>query len=233
MSVDPTALSQLSIFQGVERDLLWELADQSQSHCYEKGEIIIYEGDRFQAKLYAVLEGKILVSKIASSGKETVIRQLPSGEMFAAPALFGDRIAPATVTAMIPTTIVTLEKSVLLQAIQKQPSLALQILEVLNTRIQEMHQTIHDLISERAIVRLSRVIYYSAQRYGTQEKAKGQQLEAKLPYQQLSRMIGITYEECVRLVNKELHEILTYQRGGIITLQDEAALVALISPTFD
>ena len=112
-------------------------------------------------------------------------------------------------------------------------AIGLQILHCFNQRLQEMHQTIHDLISERAIVRLSRAIYYSGQRYGVSETSLGQQLNSKLPYQQLSRMIGITYEECVRLVKKELKDILIYQRGGIITIQDEAALVAVISVALD
>ncbi|NJM68291.1 MAG: winged helix-turn-helix domain-containing protein, partial [Acaryochloris sp. RU_4_1] len=39
------------------------------------------------------------------------------------------------------------------------------------------------------------------------------------PYYQIARSIGITYEECVRLF-KQLQEVVSYRRGGKITILD-------------
>ena len=168
------------------------------------------------------------MQKIAPSGKETTLRQLPSGELFAAPALFGDGIATATVTAFKPSQIVTIPKADLLDAIQQEPHVALQILQCFNQRLQEMHQTIHGLISERAVVRLARLIQYMADRYGVEQTSEGACLNTKLPHQQLARMVGITYEESVRLIKKDLATIVQYDRGGVITIQDHHALSTII-----
>jgi len=220
-------LSGLEIFATLHPEVLSVLAHQTQVEQFQRGEILFHEGDRLPEKLYAVLQGEIQIQKVSASGKETVLRWLPAGEIFAAPALFGDRVAPATAIALRDCAIVTLKKSALLEAIQSTPEVALQILHCYNRRLQEMHQTIHGLISKRAIVRLARTIQYTARRYGTEMTEEGACLIAKLPYQQLARTVGITYEECARLVKKDLGTIVSYQRGGKIAILDATALEAI------
>ncbi|MGD2184290.1 Crp/Fnr family transcriptional regulator [Lusitaniella coriacea] len=229
MQATAEQLSHLSIFTVLHAEALSLLAPQTQIKGFQRGEIVFNEGDYLPPKLYAVLTGEIQIQKVSVSGKETVLRWLPPGELFAAPALFGDGIAPATAIALQDCEVVTLEKSALLEAIQSTPEVALQILQCFNQRLQEMHQTIHGLVSERAIVRLARTLQYIAQRYGTKKTKQGVCLTVKLPYQQLARRIGITYEECVRLTNKDLRAIVSYQRGGIIAILDASALDAIAS----
>ena len=221
-------LQSLSIFAQVAPEILSELIVDSQVKSYKRGAIVVHEGDRFPTKLHAILKGGLLIQKIALSGKETTLRQLPAGEMFAAPALFGNGTAPATVTALKDTQIVTIEKAALLNSIQATPDIALQILQCFNQRLQEMHQTIHGLISERAVVRLARLILYTAGRYGTESSSEGLELNTKLPHQQMARMVGITYEESVRLIKKDLDGMIKYGRGGVITIQDTAALESVM-----
>lgn len=45
----------------------------------------------------------------------------------------------------------------------------------------------------------------------------------------MARMIGITYEECVRLMKKELNTTIIYRRGGNITIKSMTALEELLS----
>ena len=228
MQATPEQLKRVIVLSQLESVFLSKLSVGSKVQFYKTGEIIIYEGDLFSPKLYAVLEGKVSVEKVSEGGKDTILRQLSSGEMFAAPALFGDLIAPATVVALQDTTIVTIDKKTLLQVIQLAPEVALQILSCFNQRLQEMHQTIHGLISERATVRLARLILYTAKRYGWEKTDEGFCLNTSLSHQQIARMIGITYEECVRLMKKDLHDIVIYRRGGNITIKTITALEGLL-----
>ncbi|WP_161634984.1 cyclic nucleotide-binding domain-containing protein [Leptolyngbya sp. Heron Island J] len=80
-------LAKIDVFSNLRPEVLTQLANAAKISFYKQGEILIHEGDRFTAKFHAVLEGKLLVQKIAVSGKETTLRQLSAGEMFAAPAL--------------------------------------------------------------------------------------------------------------------------------------------------
>jgi len=221
-------LSQIIVFAGLETADKISLQPHTLVQCHSKGEIILHEGDHLPAKLYAVVSGSIQVTKIATTGKETILRALATGEIFAAPALLGNGISPATVTAESDCEILTLARDALLKAIQQNPEIALQMLMVFNTRIQLLHETVHGLVSERAIVRLARLIQYFAIESGTEFSSQGASLTVKLSYYRMARSIGITYEECVRLI-KTINSVVTYSRGGKITILDTQKLDAIAS----
>ena len=219
-------LQQILVLSKLDHEQLVQLQPHALIKQYARGDIILHEGDRLPAQLFAVLSGRVAVKKTASTGKETVLRTLPAGELFAAPALFGNSTAPATVVAEQTCQILTIERPILLAMIQDTPELALQIIAVLNERLQHLHQVVHGLASERAIVRLAQHIQAAAIAEGTRETAQGLLLRSPLPYAQVAGSIGITYEECARLF-KQLQSIVQYSRGGKILVLDWAKLGAI------
>jgi CRP/FNR family transcriptional regulator, cyclic AMP receptor protein len=225
MQITAEQLRQIAIFAELEPEQLAQLQPHAVIQHYAKGEIIVHEGDRLPPKLFAVFSGVIQVKKTATTGKETILRTLPAGELFAAPALFGDGIAPATVVAEQDCEILRLERSVLLTMIQQTPEVAFRIITLLNERLQRLHGTVHGLVSERAIVRLAQFIQVEIIKAGVDETAAGVYLRSHLPYYQIARSIGITYEECVRLF-KQL-PMIRYHRGGKILLLDAEQLAVI------
>ncbi|MBD6620235.1 Crp/Fnr family transcriptional regulator [Komarekiella sp. 'clone 1'] len=221
-------LSQIIVFAGLETADQKSLQPHTLVQHHPKGEIILHEGDRLPAKLYAVVSGSIQVTKIATTGKETILRALAAGEIFAAPALLGNGISPATVTAESDCEILSIQRDALLKAIQQNPDIALRMLMIFNTRIQLLHETVHGLVSERAIVRLARLIQYFATEFGTKSSPQGTSLKVKLSYYRMARSSGITYEECVRLI-KSINSVVAYSRGGQITILDAQKLDAIAS----
>jgi CRP/FNR family transcriptional regulator, cyclic AMP receptor protein len=212
-------LSQILIFSQLSSSSLESLQSHSNLDFYNRGEIVFTEGQCIPNKLYALASGSIQISKIAASGKETMMRTLNSGEMFAAPALVGDGIAPATITTLTDCLVLTVEKAALLESIQKNPDIALNILITMNKRLQQLHNRLHGVVSERAITRLAGFIIDAATEYGTEHTNQGTCLRAYLPYYQIARSIGISYEECVRLF-KQIYPVVNYHRGGRITIRD-------------
>jgi CRP/FNR family transcriptional regulator, cyclic AMP receptor protein len=225
MQITSEQLRQISIFAELDQEQRIHLQPHAKLKPYLQGEVILYEGDRLPAKLFAVFSGVIQIKKTASTGKETILRTLPAGEIFAAPALFGDGISPATVVADRDCEILTIDLSALLDLIQQTPDVAFHMLALLNDRIQKLHSTVHGLVSERAIVRLAQFIQLSITESGVETTPEGLYLRSRLPYYQIARSIGITYEECVRLF-KQL-SMLSYQRGGKILLLDAEQLASI------
>ncbi|MBP5977411.1 Crp/Fnr family transcriptional regulator [Brasilonema sp. CT11] len=216
-------ISQIAVFVGLEPSDKLSLQPHTQVRRYLKEEIILHEGDALPDVLFALVSGSIQMTKTAGTGKETILRTLSAGEIFAAPALLGNGIAPATVTALSDCEILTVQRDTLLKAIQENPEIALRMLMVFNSRIQQLHETVHGLVSERAIVRLARIIQYFAEHEGTQSTPQGEVLKIQLPYYRIARSIGITYEECVRLI-KSLKSVIAYSRGGKIIILDAKKL---------
>ncbi len=221
-------LAQIGIFGSLNQTELERLQEHTAIRTYRQGEVVMYEGDRIPEKLYTLLSGCLRVAKTAPSGKETILRTLFQGDIFAAPALLGNGIAPATVTAETDVQVLTTERDVLLAAIGENPEIALRILAIFNRRLQQLHETVHGLVSERAIVRLARFIHYFASEQGTKITENTVCLEKRFPYYQIARSIGITYEECVRLF-KKLKPFVSYSRGGKITVLDWQRLEAIAS----
>jgi CRP/FNR family transcriptional regulator, cyclic AMP receptor protein len=221
-------LCKILVFVPLTPPELQQLQPYTAVQNYQQGEIVMQEGDCLPAKLYSVLTGSLRIIRTTATGKETILRTLLAGEIFAAPALFGNGIAPATVIAESNSQVLTVERDALLEAIRQTPELALRMLSVFNQRLQELHDTVHGLVSERAIVRLAQFIEYFASRYGTESTPAGKRLNVNLSYYQIARSIGITYEECVRLF-KSINSVLAYSRGGKITVLDEGLLEAIAS----
>lgn len=219
MKANVEQLAQIGIFASLNRTELERLQEHTAIRTYQQGEVVMYEGDRIPEKLYTLLSGSLRVAKTAAAGKETILRTLFQGDIFAAPALLGNPVAPATVTAETDVQVLTTEREFLLAAIRQNPEIALRILAVFNQRLQQLHETVHGLVSERAIVRLARFIHYFGIEQGTKMVDNSVCLEKRFPYYQIARSIGITYEECVRLF-KKLKPFVSYSRGGKITVLD-------------
>ncbi len=226
--VDSAQLQQIPLFANLELSLLEQLAAKSKLTQYAMDEVVFHEEDELPACLHVLVSGSLRIAKIAESGKETILRILPAGEVFAAPALFGNGRAPGTATAIEPVTVLTLRREALLEGFSQNPELALHLLVVFNQRLQQLHNRVHGLVSERAIVRLVRYLEHFAADRGTEIVAEGERLRGKLTYYQIARSIGITYEECVRLF-KQLQPAVTYQRGGIITILARQRLTAMVN----
>lgn len=232
MQVTVEQLGQISLFSGLDLERLTQLQIHAVVKQYLREEIIFHEGDRLPAKLFVVLSGRIEIKKTASTGKETILRTLPAGEIFAAPALFSNASAPASVVAEEDCQILMIERTALIEVIQKTPEIALQIIAVLNERLQHLHQVVHGLASERALVRLAQFIQRAEIAEGTDLTEQGLCLRSRLPYYQIARSIGITYEECVRLF-KQMQAIVTYHRGGKIRVLNQAKLDAIALGEYD
>lgn len=218
-------LQQISIFHNLGSTQLESLVPYSYVREYQPDEIVMHEGEHIPQQLHALIAGKLEIKKTAANGKETVVRLIRVGELFAAPAIFGNGISPAMVICQVESQVLTIEREALLQAISHSPEISLRILEVFNQRLQQLHNTVHGLISEPAMVRLIRLIQYYRERDGTYSVGEGDCLNIKLPYYQIARSIGITYEECVRLF-KKIKGIVIYQRGGTIIVKDWEKLEA-------
>ncbi len=199
MQITSEQLRQISIFRELNPEQLLQLHPQTMVQYYSQGEIILHESNRLPAKLFAVFSGVIQIKKTAPTGKETILRTLPAGEIFAAPALFGDGIAPAAVVADRDCEILTIDRSALLVLIQQTPDVAFRMIALLNDRIQKLYSMVHGLVSERAIVRLAQYIQLSISESSVEITPEGTYLRSRLSYYQIARSIGITYEKCVLL----------------------------------
>lgn len=227
MQVAIADLEQIGILRDLDQAQLKRLCDHSQIRSYRPQEIVFHEQDTLAPCLYILVSGLLHVTKLATTGKKTLLRTLRVEEIFAAPALVGNCIAPATIHAETNSKVLMIERLAFMEVIRQTPEVALMILAIYNQRLQEMHTLVHELTCERAVVRLIRLIQQQAVQYGTKQNEQGHSfLNEQLPYAQMACRVGITYEECIRLI-RGLKPIITYQKGGKICITDWQALESI------
>lgn len=221
ISVD--ILANLKIFAGLDPRHLEALASISALRTVERGACVFHEGEPMPPCFHILALGTIQIVKSAASGKETAIRLIGPGEVFAWAAILDGGLAPASARALTPARVIKIPQAALLQLLAENPQVALRLLATLSERLRDVHEQLHAVVSERARTRLARLIL----RHHARE---GASLKTPLPHQVLSRMAGITYEESVRIVGEWAHSeppLLEYGRGGKITVLEPLSLEAI------
>jgi CRP/FNR family transcriptional regulator, cyclic AMP receptor protein len=223
-------LAQVAALQDFDLGELEKLLIKSCICNYNTGEVVINEKDNLQSQLYFLIEGRLQIVKRNNTVK--VSSQMPSGEIFAAPAMLRDCISEMMIIALTNSQVLTIERESFLNAIRQTPELALRILQICDRNIQNLHHTVHDLISERALVRLVRFVEYYGSQFGTVVIQEGYQLNMRLPYYQIARSIGISCEECL-LIFATIKPLMTYYSGGVIQVRNWQELGNFVNGTGD
>ncbi len=221
------SLHELEFFRGLDAKELRELDERSSCRTYAAGEVLFHEREPLAAKLRFVCSGQLQIHKSAASGKETIVRLIRPGEVFAVAALFDRRLAPATVTATVDTVVLEIALEDFQAHLTRYPLMAIKLLGAFAQRLKDLQETLHTVASERARIRLAALLLRTLERGGgIPVPGGGIRLKTRLPHAVMSRMVGITYEECVRLIREWSHDpgLLTYQRGGILTILDREGL---------
>jgi CRP/FNR family transcriptional regulator, cyclic AMP receptor protein len=98
-------LTEVSVLKDLQAADIIALQPHTRIHFYQKGDVVMTEGDLLLPQLYVLIQGTLRLTRIGTSGKETLLRTLLPNEIFAAPALFGEAIAPATTESQVLTIV--------------------------------------------------------------------------------------------------------------------------------
>jgi CRP/FNR family cyclic AMP-dependent transcriptional regulator len=103
---------------------------------YRDGEVIVREGEIGNC-MYVIQQGKVEVVQDAG-GNDVRLAVLAAGDFFGEMAIFERRPRSATVRAQGEARVLTIDKRTLLRRFQKDPSLALRMVETMSHRIREL-----------------------------------------------------------------------------------------------
>ncbi len=219
-------LTKLDFFKGLSEAELRPLTENARFRSIHAAEVLFHEGAPLEPALRLLISGGLEIRKSAANGKETVVRLIRPGDVFGMAALFDRKVAPGTVVAGEKSEILEIRLEDIHAHMAENPGMALKLLITFSQRLRETQDALHAVVSERAKTRLACLIMRILDREGGIPTADGLTLKTKLPHGTLSRMVGITYEECVRLIREWCHApaMLRYERGGTITVVDRDAL---------
>jgi len=138
VTVDAHRLSQLTFFKQASSEVLEDLAMLFNTERYEQGATIIREGERGE-KFYIIIRGRVAVTKEVVNElrerEQVKLAVLEDGDHFGEIALLHNIPRTATITAITPCVVITLQRKVLQHMLRKHPELNSYVTKVLEERL--------------------------------------------------------------------------------------------------
>ncbi len=139
-------IEDLPFFMNLPEDIVSGLLQHAQVREYKKGKLLFLEGE-VSSRLYIILNGWVKLFKGTSSGNETVLQMLTSGDMIAESAVFLNANYPVSAQVAKNAVILTLPAPIIRERIKQHNELALKVLDGISKHS-------HNLIQEFENIRL-------------------------------------------------------------------------------
>ncbi|HEY7343174.1 MAG TPA: Crp/Fnr family transcriptional regulator [Ktedonobacterales bacterium] len=213
MPVESEELRKASLFAPLSADDMARVAAVTVERRYERGDIIILEGDRGGA-LYFVRSGLIKVFKSSPGGKEQVLRLIEAGRTFNDVPALDAGPNPASAAALEPSVVYTTGGAELRRLIAERPGVALATVQALAGALRHLVALVEDLSFRHVTARVAKILIEQDASAGA-SGASGK-VAHRLTQQEMAAMAG-TAREMVGRALKELEATgaIRIQRGRI------------------
>jgi len=189
---------QVSFFADLPEEEIQALSSATKRRTFRSGEVIFHRDDPGQV-LYMIKEGKVKICIISPDGQEVSLAVLGKGEYFGEFALLDGLPRSTDAVALEKVECYTLQRSDFLNAILKNPKIAILVLEALSKRLRATDNMVEDLIFLDVYGRVAKKLLELADAHGVKTD-DGIIIDVRLTQQELASMVGASRES----VNKVL-----------------------------
>lgn len=219
-------LAQVDLFADLSEQDLEQIAARFEERVYRKNEVVFSEADTGRY-MYIVKEGCLKVARHLPNGKELLLAFHQKGEYFGEMSLIDGKLAPATVTALLPSTILCLTRHEFLSLLDD-PAINRALLRTLCLRCRDAWGHIKVLTSRNAESRVRLTLYDLARKKGLKTD-QGILITLSLTHKKLADLAGISRETATRVLRHLQEENLVQVRNHRFLVPDPKELLAGLS----
>jgi CRP/FNR family transcriptional regulator len=194
MAINLDLLKSTPYFSGLNEAALASIVRYVFEKKAIRGDILVFEGEPSEA-MYLVVEGVIKTFKTSADGKEQILRIIRPGDSFNDVPVLAGGINLVSAAAMSSVVLYGIKKKDLEVISREYPQVALNIINILSIRVQEMIELVEDLSFRRVNGRVAKILLEYA----------GREVKPRLTQQEIAAMIG-TAREMVGRSFKNLEE---------------------------
>lgn len=215
MPIENEALLQIPLFADLRAEDLTQVAALTVERHYERGDLILLEGDAGGA-LHYVRSGLVKVFKTSVAGKEQVLRLIAAGHTFNdVPALDGGP-NPASAAALEPSVVYLIRREALRQLIRTRPEVAATVVQTLAEALRHLVMLVEDLSLRHVSARVAKILL-------EQEAASPEGVPPyHLTQQEMAALAGTAREVVGRALKElEIAGAIQMQQGRAVILSRE------------
>src|SRR5580765_4313855 len=164
---------------------------------YRRGQVVFSQGDAATDIRY-LQKGAIKLSVLSHIGKEAVVAMLGPGDFFGEGVLMGQTLRIGTATAVLPSSVLSIEKDAMVQLLHEQSAFSDRFIAYMLARNIRIEADLVDQLFNSSEKRLARMLLLLA-RYGDTNPSR---TVPKLSQEVLSEMIGATRSRVNFFMNK-------------------------------
>jgi CRP-like cAMP-binding protein len=193
------------------KSFLAKVGDGRSIDRFGKNQIVFSQGDPADAVFY-IQKGKAKVTVVSEQGKEAVVAIVGTNEFFGEGCLAGQAQRIATVTTMMDSVIMRLEKAAVVDVIHREPAFSEMFIAHLLGRTIRVEADLVDQLFNSSEKRLARMLLLLAN-FG--KEGKPEPIIAKISQETLAEMIGTTRSRVSFFMNRFRKLGLIEYNGGI------------------
>jgi len=187
---------------------------------YKKGEMIFQEGDEVKG-IFFMYSGTVKVHKKWGTEKELIIRFASTGSLFGHRGLGRDHHYPISATALEPVEACYFDLEFFQASLKVNQGFSLGLLQFFADELQASERKMRDIAHMQVKGRVAQALLQLREDFGV--TADGY-IGLTLSRQDLSSLVGATYETVFRIINELAQEGLILLDGKNIAIADAIRL---------
>lgn len=213
MVVQLDLLKSIPYFSGLNDSVLALIGKYVFEKKAERGEILSFEGAPSDT-LYFVVAGVVKVFKISADGKEQIFSIIRPGNSFNDVPVLSGGMNLASAAAMSPVVLNGIKKKDLETVVKNHPQVALNLVQVLSRRVEELMTLVEDFSFRHVSGRVAKILLEYAGDGGGEKP--------RLTQQEIAAIIGTAREMVGRsLKNLEEEGAIKMERNRIVITDKE------------
>ncbi len=216
-------IGRLPFFKELPLESILEINTHFTERGYTPGEMIYYEGEPAE-RLYVVADGYVKLMRHTRSGKDVMLDILEQGEFFGSLAHTESNEYAETAHAHTPVCALSIEGGDFRQVLNNHPQVALKVVDIMATRLQEAHEMVRLLSVSSVEQRLAHVLLKLGDKLGEPED-EGLLIQMPLGRTDLAELTGTTTETASRVMSQFQKDGLIQTGRKWVAITDKARLI--------
>lgn len=216
------------LFEGVNADVLAEVAEAAHRRAWTAGAVLFQRGDAGDY-LVALVSGRIRLGVSTAQGRELVLRHAEPGDIFGELSLFDGAPRSAEAVALVASEGFVLGKRDFEQIADRQPSLRIAVTQYLCRMLRDTTEQLEGIALYNLEARVARFLLFTLRQIHGDDLPPMPLLRLEINQSDLAAVLGASRPKVNRAL-QALRDTGVVQRSGAAMQCDVAELLRIADP---